>query len=356
MKKKVLIFTDAFSGGGAEEVMKQFATELRQDFEVLHISKWLGPKQIILQEDMINLNKPSSKECLPSLYKIVKAFKPDFIFSSTGHNNMIVLLLKLFLINKPKVIIRESSVASVMKNYSFKSKALDFLLMRPLYKTADAIIAQSKDIARDLKEVYKLPKEKIVIINNPIGKDLIKSSGPDNGTIKLLTIGRFSPEKGYDRLLKILQKLPNYYTLQIMGDGLLLKQTKQKGKELGVDDRLTFLGFLDEVEKLKVMHAADLYIQASYVEGFPNSLLQSVAMGLPVVAFDVPGGTREIIKEINGCLVKDGEIDLMVQCIKEINLKEYDSILMQKDALERFGISKIMKDLRQVFNKLSNGK
>src|SRR5690606_6773874 len=127
MKKKILIFTDAFSGGGAEEVMRQFAIELQSDFEVLHVSKWLGPKKITLSENMLSLDKRSSKECIPRLYKIANNFKPDFLFSSTGHNNMIVLLLKPFLNNKPKVIVRESSVASVMKNSSVKSKVLDFL-------------------------------------------------------------------------------------------------------------------------------------------------------------------------------------------------------------------------------------
>jgi len=321
---------------------------------VLHVSKWLGPKKIILDKNMVSLNKGSSRKCIPALYSIAINFKPDFIFSSTGHNNMIVLLLKLFLINKPKLIIRESSVASVMKNYSFKSKALDFLLMRPLYKTADAIIAQSKDIARDLKEVYKLSKEKIVIINNPIGKDLIKYPGTDNGTIKLLTIGRFSPEKGYNRLLKILQKLPSHYVLRIMGVGTLLDKTKRKAKELGIEDRICFLGFLDEKQKLKVMYESDLYIQTSYVEGFPNSLLQSAAMGLPTIAFDVPGGTREIVNDINGCLVKDGEINLMVKRVKEINLNQFDPQQMQEDALERFGVSKIMSDLKQIFNDLND--
>ena len=336
--------------------MKQFATELRKEFSVLHVVKWLGPKKILIKEDMINLNKRSSKECLPELYKISKDFKPDFIFSSTGHNNMIVLLLKIFLKSKPKVIIRESSVASVMKNYSLKSRILDSLLMRPLYKTADAILAQSKDIARDLIKVYKLPSENIIIINNPISKDQIKPLANIDNVVKLLTIGRFSPEKGYDRLLKVFQKLPESFVLQIMGDGLLLEQTKKKAKDLGVENRITFLGFLGEEEKLKVMRDSDLYIQTSYVEGFPNSLLQSVAIGLPAIAFDVPGGTKEIINKMNGCLVKNDEIDLMVQTIKEVNFKKYDSECMQKDALERFGISKIMKDLSLVFNKLNNEK
>ncbi len=356
MKKKILIFTDAFSGGGAEEVMRQFAIALREDFEVLHVSKWLGPKKIILMEGMVSLDKRSSKECIPALYNIAKDFKPDFIFSSTGHNNMLVLILKFFLKNKPKVVVRESSVASVIKKFSFKSKMIDYFLMQPLYKSADAIIAQSKDIYNDLIEVYKLSKDKIKIINNPIKKDKLKVGNSNNCNIKLLTIGRFSPEKGYDRLLQIVHKLPSNYTLQIMGDGALVDDMKKIAKKLKIEDRLTFLGFLEEEQKLTIMQASDLYIQTSYVEGFPNSLLQSVAMGLPVIAFDVPGGTKEIVNAVNGVLIPDGEKELMVEAIKKFESNLYDPQQMQIDAINRFGVSKIMTDLKQVFTDLNNGK
>tara|TARA_R100000306_G_C4380803_1_gene144219 strand:- start:242 stop:1315 length:1074 start_codon:yes stop_codon:yes gene_type:complete len=357
MKTKILIFTDAFSGGGAEEVMRRFSIELGKDFNVLHVSKWLGPKQIFLNDNMISLDKRSSKECMPMLYKIAKGFKPDFIFSSTGHNNMIVLMLKFFLRKKPKIIIRESSVASIMKNFSLKSKLIDFFLMKPLYKTADAIIAQSTDILNDLIKVYDLPEEKISIINNPITRDKLKDKNNlSSNEIKLLTIGRFSPEKGYDRLLQIVHKLPSNYTLKIMGDGALVGEIKDTAKKLKIEDRIDFLGFLLEEQKLQVMRESDVYVQTSYVEGFPNSLLQSVAIGLPVIAYDVPGGTREIVNDINGCLVPDDEQELMVQTIKKINSNSYDPQKMQIDTINRFGVSKIMTDLKQVFTDLDNEK
>jgi len=354
MKTKILIFTDAFSGGGAEEVMRQFANELREEFDVLHVSKWLGPKQIILNENMVSLDKRSSKECIPMLYKIAKEFKPDFIFSSTGHNNMIVLMLKFFLSKKTKIIIRESSVASVMKNFSFKSKLIDFLLMKPLYNTADAIIAQSIDILDDLVKVYDLPLEKISVINNPITSNELKDKNSlELKEIKLLTIGRFSPEKGYDRLLQIVHKLPNNYTLKIMGDGALVDEIKETVKRLKVEDRVDFLGFLQEEQKLQVMRESDLYLQTSYVEGFPNSLLQSVAMGLPVIAYDVPGGTREIINNLNGLLVSDGHIDMMIETILDFDPNNYNPEVMQKDAINRYGVSKIISDLKKIFTTLN---
>jgi len=141
-----------------------------------------------------------------------------------------------------------------------------------------------------------------------------------------------------------------------MGDGTLMDEMKQTAQRLNIEDRLTFLGFLEEEQKLKIMQASDLYVQTSYVEGFPNSLLQSVAMGLPVIAFDVPGGTKEIVNAVNGFLIPDGEMELMVKAIKKIDANLYDPQQMQIDAINRFGVSKILTDLKQAFTDLNNGK
>ena len=258
--KKILIFTDAFSGGGAEEVMLIFANELKNDFEIIHVSKWLGPKKIELKANQINLKRKTSKACLPDLYTIAKEFNPDFLFSSTGHNNMIIILLKYLLKKKSKVIIRESSVASQMKSFSLKSRVYDFLLMKFLYRRADKIIAQSNDIYNDLIHNYKLKKEKIIILNNPVHIDYsyhFNDAAKQNQNIKLLTIGRLSKEKGLFRLINIVKILPKNYTLQIMGSGVLENELKEQVKNL--DDKVSFLGFMEEHEKL-YLNANTTYI------------------------------------------------------------------------------------------------
>lgn len=346
---KILIFTDAFSGGGAEEVMAIFANELDENFQVLHIAKWLGPKNKQLKQNMINLNKKSSISCIPDLYKIIKKIKPDFIFTSTTHNNVIILVLKLFFFSKVKVVVRESSIPSVMQIFSWKTRLLNFFLIKPLYKKAHKIIAQSKDISNDLIKVYKLPREKIMIINNPIKKGQIIQNELRDDTIWLLTIGRFSKEKGYDRLLDVLAKLPQNFKLQIMGDGLLFDKTIALAKEKNLFDRINFLGFMEEQEKLEVIGKSNFYIQTSFVEGFPNSLLQAVSLGLPVFAFDVPGGTKEIINKVNGRLVFDGDIEAMVKIIQETPFEKFNAEKMQSDIIERFGVLKVMSDLKKVF-------
>lgn len=355
MKKKILIFTDAFSGGGAEEVMRLYGKELLKSYEVVHIAKWKGPKDLPMEDYMINLNKKSSRQCFIPLYKYVVKFKPDILFTSTGHNNVLLLLLKKILKRKPKVIIRESSVASQMKSYSLKSKFYDAVFVRNLYKYSDKIIAQSKDIYNDLLEKYNLKKEQLIIINNPVilPENIEKIKGNNLG-VSLLTIGRLSPEKGYERMFEMLKLLPESYHLRIMGDGIQLNYLKQLASRNGLSKRITFLGFLNEKEKIKEIQKSDIYIQTSYLEGFPNSLLQSVAMGIPAVAFNVPGGTKEIINTINGVLVQDGNIEEMATTIKDFDFNNYNANQMLIDIQERFGLNKILDQLRNIIENVTN--
>tara|TARA_B100000963_G_scaffold121937_1_gene106339 strand:+ start:21713 stop:22771 length:1059 start_codon:yes stop_codon:yes gene_type:complete len=351
--KKILFFTDAFSGGGAEEVMLTFSNQLKSYFDIIHVVKWLGPKKIELKSNMINLDKKSSISCLPLLYSICKKEKPDIIFSSTAHNNIIALILKLLFFRKLKVIIRESSVASIMKKYSLKSIILDFFLVSLMYRMADVIIAQSNDMYNDLVNNYNFQSQKVQIINNPIEKcGLLKSSKSVKNNIWLLTIGRFSKEKGFDRLVQVMYELPKKYNLIILGDGVLFENTKNKLKELGLDKRVFCLGFMEEQNKINIIKNSDLYIQTSYVEGFPNSLLQSLCMGLPAVAFDVPGGTKEIINKLNGVLIQDGNISKMVEEIIKFDFHKYNPEEMKKNILDRFDTNKIIDKLFNIINEI----
>lgn len=346
--KKILIFTDAFSGGGAEEVMNFYSDKLASEYDVLHISKWSGPKKIILHKRKRALNKKTSRQCIPNLYSIIKNFKPDLVLSTTGHNNIIVLFLKILFFNKFKVIIRESSVASEMKKFNIKSRIIDLVLVKPLYKSANKIITQSRDMYEDLLENYDLNPSKLVIINNPIinSSQFDDTLVKDNDKLILLNIGRFSNEKGHFRLLDILRKLPEKFFLKLMGDGILKDEIISYAKNIGVFHRIEFLGFLDEEKKVEEIKKADIYVQTSFVEGFPNSLLQAISYGLPVIAFNVKGGTKEIVNDKNGILVNDNDIIGFVEKLKAHNWKSFDKKLMNVDINQRFGEELIIKKIK----------
>jgi len=78
----------------------------------------------------------------------------------------------------------------------------------------------------------------------------------------------------------------------ILGEGPLEGQLKQQAAALGVTDAVSFAGF--QTNPWPYVKHADLFVLSSRYEGLPNALLEALALGVPVVATDCPGGVREI--------------------------------------------------------------
>lgn len=121
--------------------------------------------------------------------------------------------------------------------------------------------------------------------------------GIDDHTMMLLSAGRLTHEKGHDLLLTaaryVLDTCPQAQFV-LAGDGILRSQHEAQAKQLGIDKRVLFLGFRQDVHDL--MRAADIYVLPSRSEGMPNALLEAMQLGLPVAAFNV-GGVGEIIQD-----------------------------------------------------------
>jgi glycosyltransferase involved in cell wall biosynthesis len=110
-----------------------------------------------------------------------------------------------------------------------------------------------------------------------------------------LAVGRLEPVKDYPTLRRALTFVPQRARLVILGDGPLRTGLKVMVEQLGLDQRVSFLGFQEDVRRW--MQAADGLVLASRHEGLPMVLIEAGACGLPVVATDV-AGTREVV--VNG--------------------------------------------------------
>jgi glycosyltransferase involved in cell wall biosynthesis len=107
-----------------------------------------------------------------------------------------------------------------------------------------------------------------------------------------LTAGRLDPVKNYPTLLSAIAQLPQQARLVIAGSGPLQTELLALSTNLGLESRIRFLGFKQDVRKW--MHAADAFVLSSRWEGLPMALLEAAACALPAVATDVPG-TREVV-------------------------------------------------------------
>jgi glycosyltransferase involved in cell wall biosynthesis len=162
-------------------------------------------------------------------------------------------------------------------------------------------------------------------------------------------------QKGHLRILEVLSGLNLPFKYTIVGDGPEKETIFNRIKELGLTDRIHHIPFSSEVPKLLAEH--DVFLQGSYVEGFPNALLESCAVGTPVLAFNAPGGIDEIIEPgINGFIAED-VIDYRLKLEKLIpEIQHWHRSDVSNSVYRRYGRDKILEQYENLFKSVGKSK
>ncbi|HEX5446268.1 MAG TPA: glycosyltransferase, partial [Pirellulales bacterium] len=165
-------------------------------------------------------------------------------------------------------------------------------------RLVDRYVCVSQAVADFSQSEARLPREKLVVVNNGIDAERFERAEPlDLTTIglsgdrRLVTfVGRLDRQKG---LLELLRHCPSWlerfpmHDLLLVGAGPLERELKQEVGRLAIGSRVHFTGWRDDVPR--VLRASELFVLPSHWEGMPNALLEAMAAGLPVVAADVEG-------------------------------------------------------------------
>jgi glycosyltransferase involved in cell wall biosynthesis len=342
--------------GGAERMMVNILNHFAQEGKEIHLIVFhnIGTLKEQLDNRIIihDLKVTSVKDGLFRSFRELYRLKPDTVFSGIGHLNIalapFIPLLKA-LLPKSRWISRETNIASIKNRKSKYPKLFDWLY-KNFYKNYDVIVAQSEDMRDDLLNYYPLAGKKAVIINNPIDIDRVNrlASIEKIEKINLLNVSVLRQAKRHHLMLEVLSKLPENYHLTLVGSGSEEKRLKHLSQVMGVDSRITFEGH--QSNPYPYMKQADLFLLTSEHEGFPNVLLEANALGLPVVAFACPGGITEIIQEgRNGFSVCNGEVDEMVETIKQAMTYGFNREDIVKATKERYSQEIILEKYREVF-------
>jgi glycosyltransferase involved in cell wall biosynthesis len=244
------------------------------------------------------------RKSLPGILSLVEAYRPDIIYSTANHLNLFLAIHRSRFKGIP-VVFRESSIISVNSSHA-KSPFLYKMLLRLFYRRADMIICQSVAMQEDLIRSTGTRRGKTCVIHNPVYTPAGTNHVNATGIPAFISVGRLSPEKGYERLLDIMSTLSFPFTYKIYGEGPMRVVLQEKIATLHLEDKVFLKGMKED--PYSDAGDIDIMLMGSLYEGFPNVLLEAGTRGIPSIAFDVPGGIAEIIRDgQNGYLVKDGD-------------------------------------------------
>jgi glycosyltransferase involved in cell wall biosynthesis len=343
MRKKIFLVLSSLGAGGSERVywlLSQYFN--KPDYEVVVVL--LNGNECSFSTEIagirfVDLKTIKASRSFFKLHKLLKDEKPYAVFSTTDHINILVALVSIF-VQIPNLIARASNNPQQMKQfYGFKARFYNYF-SRFLFVKFNSIVCQSEEMRQSIAKLYNINLNKLIVIHNPvITTPLLKPQNQISGLKRLIAVNRLIKEKGLFRLLEVMKALPQNYVLTIAGDGPLMNTLKAEAENTGIKNRIVFTGEINNVTEVISRH--DLLVLSSFTEGFPNVVLESLSVGVPVVTFRV-GGVNELIKEgFNGFIAEQDDLcELRHQIIRACN-QTWQHPNIKADIIERFGLNKI---------------
>jgi glycosyltransferase involved in cell wall biosynthesis len=315
VRRRVLFLIPTLTGGGAERVVVTLLQHLdRERFElalaVVDTRDAVFRDQVPADVEFIDLGCRRVRHALPKLIRLLWQRRPDVVLSTLGHLNLALSIVRPLLPGRTRYVARETIVVS-HGLAEYRRPQLWAWAYRLFYGRFDRVICQSRDMRDDLVSGFGIDATRTVVIHNPVDLGRIRAAGAadvplpaPHGPLRAVAAGRLVSQKGFDLLLEALATARRRdLHLTILGDGPLHGELAARVQAVGLADRVQLAGFQRSPHPL--IAAADLFVLSSRYEGFPNVVLEALACGTPVVATPAPGGVREILDGVAGCIVAD---------------------------------------------------
>lgn len=219
-------------------------------------------------------------------------------------------------------------------------------------KKLDALVV----LTEKSKDEWLKTNENVLVIPNPSSIKTCPNQY-DVDSRRVISLGRLEYEKGFDLLIKAWSRVITLYPmwkLDIYGSGSLVNSLKDLIQELNLTSSVQLCGVTQQVssELLK----SSFYVLPSRYEGLPLVMLECLACGLPMVAFDCETGPSDIIENNDcGLLVSNGDIEeLSLKIIDMIKMAEKRLVLSKACTLksEKYAVDNIMSRWKDLFESM----
>ena len=328
MKILHLLQSNRFSG--AENVACQIIDIMRAhpEYEIVYCSTD-GPIREALQERNIRF-APIKKLSIKELRRVFAQEKPDVIHAHDRTAGFYAALT----CGKTKLIAHIHNSAFASQGISLKS----MLYLLAAWKAKHIFWVSSS--ACEGNRFHKLLKKKSTVLQNIINVDaLYQRMALDENVYNydVVYLGRLACVKNPQRMMRILAKVLKQRPetkIAIVGQGELEAEVKSLAKTLAVADKVAFLGF--QSNPLKILHDAKAMLITSYREGFPMCMVESLAVGTPVVSTPIDGVKERVEDGKNGFLSDEDDVlaARIIEILTNAELYEQLSAYAKKQSAE----------------------
>lgn len=334
--------------GGAERIVYQLASDLKEEFDTVHVASTGGlweqklNEQGILHHKILDVETKSPKVVLSNFIRLYKVIKQNNITVIHTHHRMAAFYARILCLFNRKL-----KHIYTAHNVFFDKKAF----YRFSINNAK-VISVSKGVDENIRSLSLRHSPKVVYNAIKIDKtELVDESISSYPGVKIGFIGRLAEAKGLAFLINAMNQLRDKkLKLFIAGTGQLESELKVKVQELNLKDCIEFLGYREDTGK--IISSCDLMIMPSLFEGLPLTLIEYMAYGKLIIATNI-NGINEILNEKNGILVQKENSDELAKAISKVvdDPESFVTLSEQasKDYEAIFSYEKFLNGYREVY-------
>jgi glycosyltransferase involved in cell wall biosynthesis len=322
-----LLLNESLGGGGAERQLSQLADELSLGGDNVSLATWASPEIVdryplstAVRRFHLRKSEPRGGRIARTLttamswlrlVRLIRRLKPDAIVSFSDVSNILAVAAAKFVRRPVVVSIRTNPDAMYAIKPNWRRRAI------AAYRDATIVVAQTSAVAQWCR---LHGAENVRVIPNMVRGKMPEGRAMAERRLEVMSVGSLVHYKGHDTLLRafaIAHRTSPEWRLTIVGEGPERGNLERLAQQLGVASHVVLPGFAEDVDEL--LAESSIFALPSRFEGFPNALVEAMAMGTAAIATDCDFGPRDIISDgEDGLLVAVDEVDALAAALDRL--------------------------------------